>query len=1036
MTAMLPKIEIPTFDGSLTSWFSFYDAFEALVDKAPSLSDVQKLTILMNSLTGSAKQAVAGIQTTNANYQVVKGILKDRYGNQRSLLRELTAQLTNLPRAGESLQSMRKTFEDLERILRILESLGQDMDQVLMHQSVESKLPDSLLDDLGHMKLIHGDTWNMKKLRQVITEKLRIKEEIAEINRTRGGQGQGQHYQDPRNRNQRNNSNNRRYDNNGPRGNSYQNGPRPSAAFFTTNQKRTPYCAFCETQTHYSSDCKKYASSEDRKKQASTLELCYKCLGKGHGVKNCRSVKACLNCKKGHHTALCNVPKTGSWGKGQTYQNSNQGPQGQCYQNSNQGQPNQGSAQKPKNNNPNHKGKKQNTNRGSKVEVEGAVLNQRPIEQPIYGTNTAPEWSVAFPIIEYPQAHPPSDPVTALQVMPSPQAMFPITNTQHEVMLHTCFAEVRDEKEEKGAEAVVFLDNGAQTSIINLTLARKLGLHPIGRSWCRLGTITSLNPKPELLPVFAVKIKSPTGEHLKCYLKGVPEMPPIKALKILNPLGQIERNPQTPVTFETSWRQPDILIGSDLYHCFRVKHIRSLSTGATVCSSKIGYGLFGPLQLHGSFNPKVLASVLSERCDIDVCSPADVEKIRSMNRNALDVLLRVDLERLFRWDILAITPDPWENDDDRALKKFEEGIKFNNEEKRYMSRIPWIDEFPQLPKNKLVARRWLESTFKQLAKNWDDLVRYDKSIKTQIDNRVQEVVTDTSDEENNPMVAYTPHLPVYKEGKDVRVVYHASVSVKGKPSINQLQYRGRLFLPQGAGMILRFRMFLILLICDIRKAFHQILLDPIDRPSTRSYWLKDIEKGLDDSNIIVLQFRSVPFGYVSSPFILSATIRVHLANENTDIAREILQNIYVDNILLMSRTPEEAVLKAKETEAIFAKASMGIHEYVSNNKEVNQKFAEIFDEPLAKPITKFLGIPWDTERDLLIFPCPVTDKDKEKKGKMTKRKVIHKTTSIYDPTGIFSPALFLLKIFYQFLWGKQLKWDSFLGQDDEEKWPG
>ena len=52
----LPKLEAPTFDGKFTNWISFWEQFDIAIHSQTTLSDVEKLAYLRNSLKdGSAK---------------------------------------------------------------------------------------------------------------------------------------------------------------------------------------------------------------------------------------------------------------------------------------------------------------------------------------------------------------------------------------------------------------------------------------------------------------------------------------------------------------------------------------------------------------------------------------------------------------------------------------------------------------------------------------------------------------------------------------------------------------------------------------------------------------------------------------------------------------------------------------------------------------------------------------------------------------------------------------------------------------------
>ena len=65
---------------------------------------------------------------------------------------------------------------------------------------------------------------------------------------------------------------------------------------------------------------------------------------------------------------------------------------------------------------------------------------------------------------------------------------------------------------------------------------------------------------------------------------------------------------------------------------------------------------------------------------------------------------------------------------------------------------------------------------------------------------------------------------------------------------------GPLFFPDLCGLLLRFRLYSIILLANIEKAFLQLGIQPSDRDVTRFLWLKDIAKLEVDDNMVVYHF--------------------------------------------------------------------------------------------------------------------------------------------------------------------------------------
>ncbi|VDD97592.1 unnamed protein product [Enterobius vermicularis] len=71
-------LPIPTFNGNLTEWFSFWNSFETYVEKNNKLGKIQELSQLKKVLAGEAKKLVEGYIIFAADYEIVKRNLEKR----------------------------------------------------------------------------------------------------------------------------------------------------------------------------------------------------------------------------------------------------------------------------------------------------------------------------------------------------------------------------------------------------------------------------------------------------------------------------------------------------------------------------------------------------------------------------------------------------------------------------------------------------------------------------------------------------------------------------------------------------------------------------------------------------------------------------------------------------------------------------------------------------------------------------------------------------------------------------------------------
>ncbi|TKR70858.1 hypothetical protein L596_022829 [Steinernema carpocapsae] len=374
--------------------------------------------------------------------------------------------------------------------------------------------------------------------------------------------------------------------------------------------------------------------------------------------------------------------------------------------------------------------------------------------------------------------------------------------------------------------------------------------------------------------------------------------------------------------------EPDILIGLDyLWQLLRI-HDQIITPG--------GYAL-----LYTSLGPILTGSCAARSHEIAFSALTDPEAdLQNM------------LEQFWVLEALGIRDSPHANEDDEAIEFLKNTIVF--EEGRYHVKWPMKSDGSDLGDHLQFAVGFLRALFRRFYDRPDILEQMDASFRRDEEAGVTERV-DFSKPPEGPVVHYLAHFPVESE-KKLRVVCNG----KGKDrasgkSVNDVLVRGPVILQALLGILLRIRLFAILLIADVKKAFHQIGLQLPDRDLVRFLWVRDVQKPPTWDNIYVGRFRRVPFGLKPSPFLLAGTIDYHLEQYDKNLANELRRNLYVDNIFLGALTATEAVAKLQEAKAIFADAGMELHEFASTDDAVNQLLSTLGAKPSPENI-KLLGV--------------------------------------------------------------------------------
>ena len=220
---------------------------------------------------------------------------------------------------------------------------------------------------------------------------------------------------------------------------------------------------------------------------------------------------------------------------------------------------------------------------------------------------------------------------------------------------------------------------------------------------------------------------------------------------------------------------------------------------------------------------------------------------------------------------------------DTAYQQFNDAVYF--EDGRYVVSWPWRDSHPELSFNFQLALGRLKSLVNRLSKDTAIYNKYD-TLQQQLQLGIIEKVDDTNEDLQNPR-HYLPHHCVLKPTHTttkVRIIYDASAKTqKDLGSLNACLFAGPCMLPDLCGILLCFRLFPIAICSDVEKAILQLSLNPSNRDVTRFLWLRDISAPVSPENIQVFRFCRVPFGVVSSPFLLSATTAHHLNKEDNKL---------------------------------------------------------------------------------------------------------------------------------------------------------
>lgn len=125
----LPRISLPTFDGSFQQWESFRDRFSSMIIEDRSLSNVERLHYLSSCVKNDASRAINHLAITETNFEIAWQILVSRYENKRRLITVYLQSLCNLPPViKETFENLRNLRDQLNTALQALKNLKRPVE--------------------------------------------------------------------------------------------------------------------------------------------------------------------------------------------------------------------------------------------------------------------------------------------------------------------------------------------------------------------------------------------------------------------------------------------------------------------------------------------------------------------------------------------------------------------------------------------------------------------------------------------------------------------------------------------------------------------------------------------------------------------------------------------------------------------------------------------------------------------------------------------------------------------------------------------
>ncbi|CAG4938759.1 unnamed protein product [Parnassius apollo] len=148
VASRLPKLELLKFHGDVLRWQEFWDRFYSSIH-VKLIRNVDKLAYLQSCLEGEAKDAVAGLEITNDNYEIALiHFLKDRFGSKAIVVDAHYKELYHMQAKNSSIKESRRKLNEIDRNLRVLQSLGENVIGAYLRKVIIEKFSEDIRMEL------------------------------------------------------------------------------------------------------------------------------------------------------------------------------------------------------------------------------------------------------------------------------------------------------------------------------------------------------------------------------------------------------------------------------------------------------------------------------------------------------------------------------------------------------------------------------------------------------------------------------------------------------------------------------------------------------------------------------------------------------------------------------------------------------------------------------------------------------------------------------------------------------------------------
>ena len=640
----------------------------------------------------------------------------------------------------------------------------------------------------------------------------------------------------------------------------------------------------------------------------------------------------------------------------------------------------------------------------------------------------------------------------------APLAVLPIAKTQVR-------ADIR-------SPALTLFDSGSDASYITFQFADKIGIKPLRK--LKLNVTTMGNVATSIpTSVFKVPLVSTEGNIVWIEAFGIREITGHVSRLDEQAINQLFPG-HDPTLLQRHKSQVDILLGCDNFGLHPKKELARAGDNLSIMTGRLGLCLQGShqrLKEETQLSNFLVRTIHSE--DIQAHSYLTKGTTHQLFTNqATHTCPKTD--SFIQGEELGTTVEPkcgscrcgkcplpghtYSFVEQQELQMIRDGLHYDEVEKRWITKYPWLVSPDILPQNYSAAKSRLVKLEKSLSKDpkWAD--SYQTQMQDMVDRGVSRKLSPKEIEDWTGPSFYISHLAVTNPkstSTPIRIVFNSSQSHNGISLNNCLAKGPDSYSNSIIGLLIRWRENKVAMVADIKKMFHSIYLQDLETHCHRYLW-RDMDP---NKNPDVYVIQRVNMGDRPASAIATEALKLTAElqkKEYPEAAELIIHSSYMDDLVDSVENSPAASKLAGQVDAVLSQGGFRIKCWqFSSQDSAHDSTGQVAAAGLLKCAsegeTAVLGVNWIPEEDLIVIHTTIDfsfnssgayDKPSLELMKLSqlvpqdlsRRMVLQKVMSLYDPLGIISPFLLKAKILLRKTWELKLGWDDALPCDIRISW--